>query len=190
MAAMHHMLVHFPLAFWSLSILMILLGALAKGHIAELSRAALLPVLAISVLSGLVAIVSGLIVWPMQANITSPLARNHILMAFWSLGIFTMLTVLVWRAGDSAFEGSRRWALVILALTGGLMFAAAGTLGGHMLGEATPWSAVLGLLGWNVYTTYYTPYWVLLLMLLAGLGGIYLWLRASGRLEPGKATLR
>ncbi|EWH00993.1 hypothetical protein [Halomonas sp. BC04] len=115
MAAMHHMLVHFPLALWALAILMILIGAFLSGRLADISRAALLPVLVISVLGGVAGIVSGLMVWPMQANITSPLARNHILMAFWSLGVFTMLTALVWRAGDAAFDGSRRWALVVLA---------------------------------------------------------------------------
>ncbi|MCG6659129.1 heme ABC transporter permease [Halomonas campisalis] len=190
MTGTHAMLSHFPIGFWALATLMILVGALLPGRLAELSRAALLPVLVLSLLGALATLVIGFLIWPMAANLASPLARNHILMAFWSLGVFTMLTVLVWRAGDAAFDGARRWALVILALTGALMFASAGTLGGHLVGATTAFSAVLGLMGWEVYTTYYTPYWVLLLLVLVGLGCGYLGYRASGRLGASRATLR
>ncbi|MFO8045678.1 MAG: DUF2231 domain-containing protein [Halomonas sp.] len=169
MTGMHHMLVHFPLGFWALATLMILVGACLPGRMAELSRAALLPVLVLGLLGALAAIITGFTVWPMEANLASPLTRNHILMAFWSLGIFTMLTVLVWRAGDTAFNGARRWALVILALIGGLFFAAAGTLGGHLVGAPTLFSDVLGLMGWEVYTTFYSPLWVLAIMVLIGI---------------------
>ncbi len=169
MAATHHMLIHFPLAFWALATLMILYGAVMTGRLAELCRAALLPVLVLSLLGALAGIVSGFLIWPLEANLHSPLARNHILMAFWSLGIFTMLTVLVWRAGEAAFDGARRWALVILALVGGLFFATAGTLGGHLLGSSTAFSQIIDLLGWEVYTTFYSPLWVIAVMVIIGL---------------------
>jgi hypothetical protein len=169
MTGMHHMLVHFPLGFWALATLMILVGALLPGRLAELSRAALLPVLVLSLLGALAAIVSGFLIWPLAANLASPLARNHILMAFWSLGVFTMLTVLVWRAGTSAFDGAHRWVLVILALLGGLFFASAGTLGGHLVGAPTHFSALLGLTGWEVYTTFYSPFWVIAVMVIIGI---------------------
>jgi hypothetical protein len=169
MAATHHMLIHFPLAFWALATLMILYGAVMTGRLAELSRAALLPVLVLSLLGALAGIVSGFLIWPLEANFTSPLARNHILMAFWSLGIFTMLTVLVWRAGEAAFDGARRWVLVILALIGGLFFATAGTLGGHLLGSSTAFSLLIALLGWEVYTSFYSPTWVIAAMVAIGL---------------------
>lgn len=144
MTGMHHMLAHFPVGFWALATLMILVGALA-------------------------AIVTGFLVWPLEASTHSPLARNHILMALWSLGGFAMLTVLVWRAGSAAFDGARRWVLVILALIGGLFFAAAGTLGGHLAGASTAFSDVLGLMGWEVYTTFYSPFWVSAVMGLIGI---------------------
>lgn len=165
----HAMLSHFPVGFWALATLMILVGAFMTGRLAEISRAALLPVLVLSLLGALAAIAIGLIVWPMAANLASPLARNHILMAFWSLGIYAVITVLVWKAGDTAFDGARRWALVILALTGGLMFSAAGTLGGHLAGSTAAFSKVLGLMGWEVYTTFYSPLWVIAVMVLIGI---------------------
>ena len=169
MAATQHMLIHFPLAFWALATLMILVGAILPGRLAELSRAALLPVLVLSLLGALAGIVSGFLIWPLEANLYSPLARNHILMAFWSLGIFVMLTALVWRAGEAAFDGARRWVLVILALIGSLFFATAGTLGGHLLGSSTAFSLIIDLLGWEVYTTFYSPLWVIAVMVLIGL---------------------
>ncbi|MFQ3789081.1 hypothetical protein [Halomonas sp. A29] len=169
MTGMHHMLVHFPEAFWALATLMILVGAWMPGRLAELSRIALLPVLVLSLLGALAAIVSGLLVWPLAANLASPMARNHLLMALWSLGLYTMLTVLVWRAGAAAFDGSRRWVLVILALSGGLLFATTGTLGGHLAGATTRFSELLRLTGWEVYTTFYSPGWVVAVMAMIGL---------------------
>ncbi|MCC5902584.1 MAG: hypothetical protein JJT87_11745 [Halomonas sp.] len=165
----HAMLSHFPVGFWALATLMILVGAMMTGRLAALCRAALLPILVLSLLGALAAIAIGLIVWPMAANLASPLTRNHMLMAFWSMGIFTMITVLVWRAGEAAFDGARRWALVILALTGALMFASAGTLGGHLVGASTAFSDVLGLMGWEVYTTFYSPLWVIAVMVIIGI---------------------
>ncbi len=165
----HAMLSHFPVGFWALATLMILVGSFMTGRLADISRAALLPVLVLSLLGGLAATVIGLIVWPMEANLASPLTRNHMLMSFWSLGIYSMITVLVWQAGASAFDGARRWALVILALIGGLMFSAAGTLGGHLAGASTAFSEVLALMGWKVYTTFYSPLWVVAIMVLIGI---------------------
>lgn len=182
MTGTHAMLSHFPIGFWALATLMILVGALLPGRLAALSRAALLPVLVLSLLGALATLTIGFLIWPMEANLASPLARNHILMALWSLGIFTMLTVLVWRAGDSAFDGTRRWVLVILALTGGLMFASTGTLGGHLVGATTAFSAVLRLMGWEVYTTFYSPLWVAAVMALVGIGAGVLGVR--GRRSP------
>ncbi|PXY00148.1 heme ABC transporter permease [Halomonas sp. LBP4] len=169
MTGMHHMLVHFPEAFWALATLLILVGAFLPGRMAELSRAALLPVLVLSLLGALASIVSGSLVWPLEANLASPMVRNHILMALWSLGLYAMLTVLVWRAGDAAFDGARRWVLVLLALIGGLLFATTGTLGGHLAGAPTRFSDLLRLTGWEVYTTFYSPLWVITVMVLIGL---------------------
>ncbi|MFO7706383.1 MAG: heme ABC transporter permease [Halopseudomonas sp.] len=169
MSGIHHMLVHFPLGFWALATLMILVGSFFTGRLADISRAALLPILVLSLLAAAIAIVSGFLVWPLEAALASPLARNHILTALWSLGVFVMLTILVWRAGSSAFDGVRRWVLVVLALAGMSIFAATGTIGGHLVGATTRFSDLLKLLGWDVYHTFYVPSWVLGAMVLIGL---------------------
>lgn len=168
MSGIHHMLVHFPLGFWALATLMILVGSFLSGRLAEISREALLPVLVLSLLAAAVAIVSGFLVWSVDAAINSPLVRNHILTALWSLGTFTMLTVLVWRAGSGAFDGARRWVLVVLALTGMSIFATTGTLGGHLVGATTQLSELLRLFGWDVYNTFYVPTWVVGALVLIG----------------------
>lgn len=186
MTGIHHMLVHFPEAFWALATLMILIGALSRGRLAEIAQAALLPVLVLSLLAALAAIVSGFLVWPLEANLASPLVRNHILMALWSLGLWTLITALAWQARDAAFIDSRRWGLVFLALLGGGLFAITGTLGGHLAGAPTAFSALLGALGWSVYTTFYVPYWVLAVMVLIGLGCAALGFRTRHSGSTGK----
>ncbi|EPC03938.1 hypothetical protein L861_01160 [Litchfieldella anticariensis FP35 = DSM 16096] len=181
MTGLHHMLVHFPVGFWALATLMILVGAVSQGRLAEIARTALLPVLILSLIGALAAIVTGFLVWPWQANLYSPLARNHILMSLWSLGLWTLITVLVWRAGEATFQHIRRWGLVFLALLGGALFAITGTLGGHLAGAPTAFSRLLGALGWNVYTTFYMPTWMLAVMVLVGLGCAWLGLSAYRR---------
>lgn len=177
MSGIHHMLVHFPAGFWALATLMILVGALLPGRMAEISRTALLPVLVLSLLAALAAIISGLLTWPLEASISSPLARNHILTALWSLGVFTMLTVLVWRAGSAAFDGAGRWVLLLLALIGISIFSTTGTIGGHLVGAPTQFSALLKLLGWDVYHTFFVPTWVIAVMVLIGIASAVLGLK-------------
>lgn len=169
MTGIHHMLVHFPLGFWALATLMILMGSFFNGRLADISREALLPVLVLSLLAAAITVASGFLVRPLEAALASPLTRNHILTALWSLGIFTMLTVLVWRTGSAAFEGARRWVLVVLALTGMSIFATTGTIGGHLVGATTQFSEVLKLLGWDVYNTFYVPTWAVGTIVLIGL---------------------
>lgn len=168
MNGVHAMLVHFPLAFWALATLMILAGVFLTGRFAELSRAGLLPVLVLSLLGAIAGLVSGWLVWPAEANLYSPLTRNHILMAIWSLGIYSIITLLVWRFGALMFQGTQRWALVALALAGGLLFAITGTLGGHLAGSPTHFSQLLSGLGWTVYETFYAPNAVLVVLLVLG----------------------
>lgn len=169
MSGIHHMLVHFPLGFWALATVMILVGSFFGGRLAEISRDAVLPILVLSLLAAAITLISGFLVWPLEAAFASPLTRNHILTALWSLGIFVMLTVLIWRAGSGAFDGARRWVLVVLALTGMSIFATTGTIGGHLVGATTQFSELLKLLGWDVYNTFYTPTWVVGALVLIGL---------------------
>lgn len=169
MSGIHHMLVHFPLGFWTLATLMILVGSFTNGRLAKISREGLLSVLVLSILAAAVTVASGFLVWPVEAALSSPLTRNHILTALWSLGVFLMLTVLVWRAGSNAFDGMRRWVLVVLALIGLSTFASAGTLGGHLVGATTRFSELLKFFGWDVYNTFYVPTWVVVTVVLIGL---------------------
>jgi len=47
--------------------------------------------------------------------------------------------------------------MAALALLGAALLGITGTLGGHLVGIYTDVSAVLRLLGWEVYTTFYVP---------------------------------
>lgn len=183
MTGIHHMLVHFPIAFWALATLLVLLGVMGRGRAADIAQASLLPLLMLSLLGALAAIVSGFLVWPWQANLYSPMVRNHILMAFWALAVWSMLAVLLWRAGKAAFSGRQGWVLVFLALLGGGLFAITGTLGGHLAAAPTAFSQLIAALGWKLYTTFYLPSWALLILALVGLGCALLGL--AGRRRGG-----
>jgi len=157
MAAYHIVLVHFPIALWMSATLAILWRAISDGPLAIAVDRALVPLLVLGLISGLAAFLVGLMVWPWEAISSTPLGRNHMLIAAWAVAYWTLLLATRWIAGQAVWEGVTRWIMAGLALLGSALLGVAGTLGGHLAGVYTEVSDVLRLLGWEVYTTFYVP---------------------------------
>lgn len=175
MAAYHILLVHFPIALLTVAALAIVLRALSDGSLARAVDHALVPLLAIGVVSTAAAYAVGLLVWPFEALSATPLGRNHMLAATWTLAYWTLLLVLRWWRGETVWEGLTRWVMVGLAALGSLLLTITGTLGGHLTGTPTAVSQALRALGWEAYTTFYVPdltlvALVVIAVVLAGLG--------------------
>lgn len=167
MVAYHHLLVHFPIALWTAAALVILWRALSDGALAQSAGRVLVPLLALSVVTGLIAYAIGWFVFPFEALSASPLGRNHLTASTWSLAYWALLLITVWRLGDAVWEGMRRWIMLLLAVLGGVLLAVTGALGGHLSGSPSAVSQLFRLLGWEVYTTFYVPYFMLVALLLA-----------------------
>lgn len=157
MSAYHIVLVHFPIALWTTAALAILVRALSDGGFAKACDRALVPLLALSVVMGALAYVVGLNVWPLETLTSTPLGRNHMLAASWSLAYWAIVTLVRWRAGEAVWDGVGRWVMLGIAGLGAGLLTVTGTLGGHLTGTATAVSQVLRVLGWEVYTTFYVP---------------------------------
>jgi hypothetical protein len=157
MAAYHILLVHFPIALLTVAMLAILLRAVSSGRLAQAVDHALVPLLGIGVLSSVVAFGIGLLVWPFDAISASPLGRNHVLSASWTLAYWALLLAVRWRVGEAVWDGPSRWVMVGLAMLGSVLLAITGTLGGHLTGTPTAASQALRAMGWEVYTTFYVP---------------------------------
>ena len=183
MAPYHFVLVHFPIALWTTSALVILLRAFSDSPLAKASDRVLVPLLILSVLLGVPAYVLGLLVWPWDAVTASPLARNHLLAATWSLAYWTLLLITRWMQGEAVWEGATRWVMLGLAVLGGILLTVTGTLGGHLAGAPTAVSKVLHFFGWEIYTTFYVP--DITLWLLAAASFILLALGVWGRRRHG-----
>ena len=182
MDAYHVVLAHFPIALWMTATLAILLGAFSDGALAKAVDRALVPLLTLGLISGVVAFAVGLMVWPWETVSSTPLGRNHVLLASWSMGYWTLLLVTRWLRGAAMWDGASRWIMAGLALLGSALLGITGTLGGHLVGIYTKLSNVLRLLGWEVFTTFYVPDGTLMViavitLLLVGLG---LWARRAG----------
>lgn len=182
MAAYHAVLVHFPTALWMTATLVILLRACSGGALAKAVDRALVPLMTIALVSGVAAVASGL-VWPWQTISSTPLGRNHVLLALWTVAYWTLLLVTRWLRGEAVWEGPSRWIMAGLALLGSVLLGVTGTLGGHLVGIYTELSSALRLLGWEVFTTFYVPDATLtviggITLLLVGLG---LWGRRAGQ---------
>lgn len=185
MNAYHIMLVHFPIALWSTAALIVLLRALSDGTLARSADRVLAPLLLFAAVLGALGFVAGLLVWPIEAVVNSPLARNHLLMGAWSLAFWALLGMLRWLGGEQVWHGLWRWSMLGLAGLGMALQTVTGTLGGYLAGNPSAVSEVLRLLGWEVFTTFYLPWWMLAVLGLAAVALVAL--GASGRRSPAAA---
>lgn len=179
MAALHALAVHFPIALLNIAFVLIIWRMVSDGALARALEKAIVPLIALGLLGGLVAFVIGLLVWPISAATASPLGRNHILWASWTLAYWTVLGVWIWQLGARAWRGVERWVLLLLALIGVGVLTVAGTLGGSLAGKPTAISALVSALFWEVYSTLYVPdisLWVLVVLSAALLAVVY-WAR-------------
>lgn len=157
MAAYHVVLVHFPIALWMTATLAILWRAVSNGPVALAVDRALLPLLTVGLISGLAALTVGAMVWPWDAVSTSPMGRNHILLAVWTTAYWALMLVTRWIQGEAIWDGPGRWVMAALALLGSGLLGITGTLGGHLAGIYTDLAKVLRALGWEVHRTFYVP---------------------------------
>jgi len=161
MEPIHHMMAHFPIALLFLALLTILLRAFFDTPTTRRIEGALPLLLVLGVAGGVVAFGTGLLIWPSEAVINSPLGRNKLLMAAWMLAAWVVVALLRWRGGPGVWEQGGRWPIVVMSLVGGVLLATTGTLGGYLLGSPSRFSDGLRALGWDVYHTYFAPTWAL-----------------------------
>lgn len=157
MAAYHVVLVHFPIALWMTATLAILWRALSNGEVALAVDRAMVPLLVIGLLSGVLAIAVGYMVWPFDAISTSPMGRNHILFAVWTTAYWALILFTRWAQGEALWDGPGRWVMAGLALLGSGLLGITGTLGGHLAGIYTELGKLLRMFGWEVHRTFYVP---------------------------------
>lgn len=174
MAAYHVVLVHFPIALWMTATLAILLRAVSDGPLAKAVDRALVPLLALGLVMGLLAFAAGLMVWPWEALSSTPMGRNHMLMASWTIAYWILILAVRWLKGEAVWVGGTRWVMAGLGVLGSALLGVTGTLGGHLIGVYTEVVDVLRFFGWEVYTTYYLPTTTLLLLVAAAVSMIFL----------------
>lgn len=179
MAAYHVVMIHFPIALWMVSALAIVIRALNAGPLGQAMDRALPVFLALGAIFGAIAFLLGISVWPWETLSATPMGRNHMLTASWSLAYFTLLAVIRFVHGDRIWEGLSRWVMVLLAGIGVVLVGITGTLGGHLVGNYTEVGQLLRILGWEIYTTYYVPN--VTLLIIAGVSVVLVGIAFVGR---------
>jgi hypothetical protein len=166
MGPYHAIMVHFPVALWTVAAGIVLFRAVSSGALAQALDRVLVSLLVVGVLSGIVAYVLGQLVWPAETLQKTPLGRNHMLGATWTLAAWTGVLYLRWRLGVSVWSTPLgRTVMVAAALLGATLLSITGTLGGHLHGAPAYLSELLKLVGLDVYQSYYVPTWALALVL-------------------------
>jgi hypothetical protein len=167
MGPYHALMVHFPVAFWTAAAVILIVRALSEGPLAQAFDRVLVPFLILGTITGIIAYVLGLLVWPPDTLQTTPLGRNHMMAASWSLFYWTAVLVLRWWVGERIWEGLlNRLIMLGLGALGAGLLTITGTLGGHLHGAPTFLSDVFREIGWEVYATFYFPSWMLVLQVI------------------------
>lgn len=158
MGPYHAIMVHFPVALWTVASGIIIFRAVSDSPLARAFDRVLVSLLLIGVATGVVAYVLGQLVWSPDTLQATPLGRNHMMAATWSLFYWAAVLFLRWRTGERAWEGAiNRLIMVVLGALGAGLLAITGTLGGHLHGAPAYLSEILRMLGLDVYQTYYVP---------------------------------
>jgi hypothetical protein len=162
----YHLLVQaFPIVLWNTAFLFILIRVFSDGKLAQTLGKSVTTLIFLGVLGGVATYALGFLVWPFSALISSPLGRNHFLLASWTLAYWTVLVVFTWRLGDAIWQRGTRWITLGLGLLGVTFLNITGTLGGSVAHNPSAVSDVVRyVLGWEIYTTFYVPdisLWVL-----------------------------
>ena len=162
MGPYHAIMVHFPVALWTVAAGIIIFRGVSDGPLARAFDRVLVSLLLAGVATGVIAYVLGQLVWSPETLQATPLGRNHMMAATWSLFYWAAVLFLRWRTGERAWEGAiNRLIMVGLGALGAGLLAITGTLGGHLHGAPAYLSEILRMLGFDVYQTYYVPSWVL-----------------------------
>lgn len=157
LAPFHSVLVHFPVAIWTTTALVVLFRVLFDGPTARAAGKILPLLVLLGVASGIAAFAAGFFIFSLTAAGASPLIRNHILAGSWSIAYWSVFLITAWRLGESAWHGGNNWLMLALAGLGTLLVTVTGTVGGHIAGNPTAVSMMLQTLGWDVYDTFFVP---------------------------------
>ena len=104
----HILMAHFPVALWLAAFLFILIRCLSDSQFAVRLQKAIWPLAALGTLAGFVTYGLGLTIYPWSAITESPLGRNHIMLATWTLSYWTVMSVLGYRFRRHLFDGAQR----------------------------------------------------------------------------------
>jgi hypothetical protein len=168
MGPYHAIMVHFPVAFWIVGSGIVIYRACSDASLARALDRVLPVLLVIGVATGIVSYVLGQFVWSPTAVQKTPLGRNHMIGATWTLTCWSAVLYLRWRVGELLWSTPlRRVAIGTLGVVGGVLLAVTGTLGGHLHGAPAHLSDLLRLMGFDVYTTFYVPSWALVVVVVA-----------------------
>lgn len=168
----YHLLAQaFPIVLWNTAFLFTVIRAFSDGALARRLGDTVTALSFLGLLAGAVTYGLGFLVWSFDALISSPLARDHIMLATLSLALWTVAVVFSWRLGEIKWRGINRWIMLGLATLGATLVNITGTLGGSVAHNPSAVGDIVRfLLSWKIYTTHYVPDITLWLLFGAGFG--------------------
>lgn len=163
MTAFHHIMAHFPIALLLISTLFMLLRSVSDHSMIVSLEKSVPGLLIFGLLGSLAAFITGMILWPLEASLASPMAKNKILFSAWAMMAWLSVGIVRIRAGADIWQSQFKWPVMLLTMIAAGLLSVSGALGGYLMGSPSDFSALLNLLGWNVYQTFYSATWAVIM---------------------------
>ena len=122
-----------------------------------------------------IGIISGFLVWPLEATLRSPVMKNKILSSFLILAFWGAYLVVRIRRGAQVWHNlTMSVYLALLALSGFAFGMITSSIGGDAAGNPSGFENIVRIFGVETRFTFYLPTWLNLLIIVLGIGALVL----------------
>jgi hypothetical protein len=130
---------------------------------------------AIGVALTLIGIITGFLIWPLEATLRSPVMKNKILSAFLIVAFWGAYLVVRFRRGPGLW---RHPAMAVyagaLAASGFAFGMITSSIGGDAAGNPSGFENIVRIFGVETRFTFYLPTWLNILIIVLGVGALVL----------------
>jgi hypothetical protein len=144
---------------------------------------------ALGVALTLIGIVTGFLIWPLEATLRSPVMKNKILSAFLVVAFWGAYLVVRARRGPAMWRNPAMAIYAVALAASGFAFGMiTSSIGGDAAGNPSGFENIVRVVGVETRFTFYLPTWLNVLIILVGVGALALGFTATrNRPRPARA---
>jgi len=147
------------------------------GHYADYG---LYLAVAVGWLFSLAAVVTGFLIWPLEAVLNSPIIKNKLTIVLMLVVIWGAFLYVRWQVGNRLWQNPLLTLFASLSVLVGFFFnLLANSIGGDAAGNASGFEQIVRIVGIETRMTFYIPTWTIVVLALLTAGCIAIGIAAT-----------